>query len=81
MIQALLTGKAAHATPVIAAWPQVDDPTKSAVVGKVNVAVLPHCQGGKSTPTLGHFIGGDPEEHSEGSAGGGARVPALVPDL
>ena len=61
MIQALLTGKAAHATPVIAAWPQVDDPTKSAVVGKVNVAVLPHCQGGKSTPTLGHFIGGIPK--------------------
>jgi multiple sugar transport system substrate-binding protein len=61
VIQALLTGKAAHATPVIAAWPQVDDPAKSAVVGKVNVAVLPHCQGGRSTPTLGHFIGGIPK--------------------
>ena len=61
MIQALLTGKAAHATPVIAAWPQMDDPTKSAVVGKVNVAVLPHGPGGKTTPTLGHFIGGIPK--------------------
>jgi len=28
VIQALLTGKAAHAAPVIAAWPQMDDPTK-----------------------------------------------------
>lgn len=60
VIQALLTGKAAHATPVIAAWPQLDDATKSAVVGKVNVAVLPHGPGGKTTPTLGHFIGGIP---------------------
>jgi multiple sugar transport system substrate-binding protein len=60
VIQALVTGKAAHATPVIAAWPQMDDPTKSAVVGKMNVAPLPHCVGGKSTPTLGHFIGGVP---------------------
>jgi multiple sugar transport system substrate-binding protein len=60
VIQALVTGKAAHATPVIAAWPQMDDPSKSAVVGKLNVAPLPHCAGGKSTPTLGHFIGGIP---------------------
>jgi len=61
VIQALLTGKAAHAAPVIAAWPQMDDPNKSAVVGKINVAPLPHGAGGKSTPTLGHFIGGIPK--------------------
>jgi multiple sugar transport system substrate-binding protein len=61
VITALVTGKAAHATPVIAAWPQMDDPTKSAVVGKVNVAPLPHGPGGKSTPTLGHFIGAIPK--------------------
>jgi multiple sugar transport system substrate-binding protein len=61
VIQALVTGKAAHATPVIAAWPQMDDPTKSAVVGKVNIAVLPHGPGGRTTPTLGHFIGAIPK--------------------
>jgi multiple sugar transport system substrate-binding protein len=61
VIQALVTGKAAHATPVIAAWPQMDDPTKSAVVGKINVAPMPHAPGLKSTPTLGHFIGGIPK--------------------
>ncbi len=60
VIQALVTGKAAHATPVIAAWPQMDDPTKSAVVGKVSVAPLPHAPGAKSTPTLGHFTGAIP---------------------
>jgi multiple sugar transport system substrate-binding protein len=61
VIQALVTGKAAHATPVIAAWPQMDDPTKSAVVGKINVAPLPHAPGAQSTPTLGHFIGAIPK--------------------
>ena len=61
VITALVTGKAAHATPVIAAWPQMDDPTKSAVVGKINVAPLPHGPGGKTTPTLGHFIGAIPK--------------------
>jgi multiple sugar transport system substrate-binding protein len=61
VIQALVTGKAAHATPVIAAWPQMDDATKSAVVGKVGVAPLPHGPNAKSTPTLGHFIGGIPK--------------------
>ena len=60
VIQALVTGKAAHATPVIAAWPQMDDPTKSAVVGKIDIAPLPHGAGGKTTPTLGHFIGAIP---------------------
>ena len=61
VIQALVTGKAAHATPVIAAWPQMDDATKSAVVGKIGVAPLPHGPNAKSTPTLGHFIGGIPK--------------------
>ena len=61
VIQALVTGKAAHGTPVIAAWSQMDDPTKSAVVGKINVAVLPHGPGGKPSPTLGHFIGAIPK--------------------
>ncbi len=61
VIQALVTGKAVHGTPVIAAWAQMDDPTKSAVVGKINVAVLPHGPGGKPSPTLGHFIGSIPK--------------------
>lgn len=61
VIQQLLTGKAAHAINVIAAWSQMDDPTKSAVVNKINVALLPHAPGCKPAPTLGHFIGGIPK--------------------
>lgn len=61
VIQALVTGKAAHATPVIAAWSQMDDPSKSAVVGMMEAAPVPHGPGGKSTPTLGHFIGAIPK--------------------
>jgi multiple sugar transport system substrate-binding protein len=61
VIQALVTGKAAHGTPVIAAWSQMDDPTKSAVVGKMGVAVLPRGPGGQHAPTLGHFIGAIPK--------------------
>ncbi|CAN7340016.1 extracellular solute-binding protein [Bosea sp. LjRoot90] len=60
VVQQLLTGKAAHAMNVIAAWSQVDDPTRSAVVGKIDVAVAPHGPGGKPAPTLGHFIGAIP---------------------
>jgi multiple sugar transport system substrate-binding protein len=61
VIQALVTGKAAHGTPVIAAWSQMDDPTKSAVVGKMNIAVLPRSPNGQHAPTLGHFIGAIPK--------------------
>lgn len=61
VIQQLVTGKAAHAMNVIAAWSQMDDPTRSAVVDKINVAVAPHGPGGMPAPTLGHFIGGIPK--------------------
>lgn len=61
VIQQLVTGKAAHAMNVIAAWSQMDDPTRSAVVGKINVAVAPRAPNGQHAPTLGHFIGGIPK--------------------
>ena len=60
VIQNLLTGKAAHAILVIAAWQQMDDPTKSAVVGKIGFAVPPRAPGHMPAPPLGHFIGGIP---------------------
>ncbi|MBI3707167.1 MAG: extracellular solute-binding protein [Proteobacteria bacterium] len=61
VIQQLLTGKAAHAMNVIAAWSQMDDPSRSAVVDKINVAVAPRAPNGQHAPTLGHFIGGIPK--------------------
>ena len=38
VIQNMVTGKTAHIMMVIAAWSQMDDPTKSAVVDKVEFA-------------------------------------------
>lgn len=60
VIQNLLTGKAAHAILVIAAWQQMDDATKSAIVGKIGFAVPPAAPGYMPAPPLGHFIGGIP---------------------
>jgi multiple sugar transport system substrate-binding protein len=58
VIQNMVTGKAAHIMMVIAAWSQMDDPDKSAVVGKVDFAVPPHAPGLPTAPGLGHWLGG-----------------------
>lgn len=60
IIQNLVTGRAAHALLVIAAWSQMDDPSKSAVVGKINAARVPRSANGKPAPVLGHWLGGIP---------------------
>jgi multiple sugar transport system substrate-binding protein len=60
VIQNVVTGKAAHAMIVIAAWAQMDDPTKSLVAGKIGYAVPPHAPGFHPGPPLGHFLGGVP---------------------
>ena len=58
VIQNMVTGKTAHIMMVIAAWSQMDDPTKSAVVDKVEFAVPPHAPGLPTAPGLGHWLGG-----------------------
>jgi multiple sugar transport system substrate-binding protein len=58
VIQNMVTGKAAHIMMVIAAWSQMDDPSKSAVVDKVEFAVPPHVPGAAPGPGLGHWLGG-----------------------
>lgn len=57
MIQLLATGKAAQTVMVAAAWPQLDDPNKSTVVGKMEVAPLPAGPAAQVT-TLGHWMAG-----------------------
>jgi multiple sugar transport system substrate-binding protein len=59
MIQHLLTGKAAHAIGIVGAWADVDDPQKSAVVGKLNAALIPRAsrEGGRHASRAGHWIG------------------------
>lgn len=58
VIQNMVTGKAAHAIVVIAVWPQMEDPNKSAVVGKYDLALPPHAPGVRSAPGLGHWLAG-----------------------
>jgi|HubBroStandDraft_4_1064222.scaffolds.fasta_scaffold02276_3 multiple sugar transport system substrate-binding protein len=58
LIQNMVTGKTAHVMMVIAAWSQMDDPTKSAVVDKVEFAPTPHAPGLTTAPGLGHWLGG-----------------------
>jgi len=58
VLQAVATGKAAHAIAVIAAWPQLDDPAKSAVVDKMELAPPPSLAGLPTGPGLGHWLGG-----------------------
>ncbi|MBL8590105.1 MAG: extracellular solute-binding protein [Methylobacteriaceae bacterium] len=58
VIQQMVTGQAGHIMMVIAAWSQMDDPTKSAVVDKVEFAPTPHVAGVPTSPGLGHWLGG-----------------------
>jgi multiple sugar transport system substrate-binding protein len=61
LIQYLVTGRAAQAVLPAAAQSQMDDPNKSAVVGKIGYANLPHAPGFESAPALGHWLGGIPK--------------------
>jgi multiple sugar transport system substrate-binding protein len=61
VIQNIVTGRAAQAMIVIAAWAQMEDPQRSAVVGKINVARVPHAPGHEPGPPLGHWLGGIPK--------------------
>ena len=65
MIQLVLTGKAAQAAIVIAAQAQMDDPEKSAVVGKIDYAPMPYPAGGQPNGVFGSWQ---------------MAVPANIPD-
>lgn len=58
VIQTMVTGRAAHIMMVIAAWSQMDDPAKSAVVDKVEFAAPPSVPPAPTAPGLGHWLGG-----------------------
>jgi multiple sugar transport system substrate-binding protein len=61
IIQNVVTGRAAHALLVIAVWSQMDDPSKSAVVGKINAAPVPGSNVAGPAPVLGHWLAGIPK--------------------
>jgi len=57
MIQLMATGKAAQAVGIVGAWAQLEDPAKSAVVGKFETALIPRGPNGKHSSRAGHWIG------------------------
>ena len=61
IIQAMLTQKAGHIVVVIAAFAQMDDPNKSAVVDMVGYAEAPAAEGFTPHAPLGHWLGGIPK--------------------
>jgi len=58
VIQAMVTGHSAHIMMVIAAWSQMDDPNKSAIVDTVEWAPPPSLPGLPTAPGLGHWLAG-----------------------
>ncbi len=65
IIQAMLTQKAGHIVVVIAAFAQMDDPNKSAVVDMVDYAQAPAAEGHTPHAPLGHWLGGIPKNISD----------------
>lgn len=65
LIQYIVTGQAAHAVLPVAAQSQMDDPNKSAVVGKIGYMNTPHAPGFESAPAVGHWLGGIPRNISD----------------
>lgn len=65
MIGHVLTGKAAQAGIVVAAQAQMDNPEKSAVVGKVGFALFPRPADGKHNPVFGTWQMGVPSNISD----------------
>jgi multiple sugar transport system substrate-binding protein len=57
MIQLMATGKAAQTVGIVGAWAQLEDPNKSAVVGKFETALIPRGGNGKHASRAGHWIG------------------------
>ncbi|GAB4530881.1 MAG: ABC transporter substrate-binding protein [Anaerolineae bacterium] len=60
MIQLLVTGKALQAIVVTAAWPNMDDPDKSIVVGKIQTTVIPKPADGEHATAIGNWNMGIP---------------------
>jgi multiple sugar transport system substrate-binding protein len=71
LIQLMQTGKGMQAHAVVAAFPNYDNPQKSAVVGKVNAAVLPRAAAGRDPGVaIGSWTFTVPRNASEGGKKG-----------
>ncbi|MDR7145176.1 extracellular solute-binding protein [Rhizobium sp. BE258] len=66
LIQLIQTGKGLQAHAVVAAFPNFDDPKKSAVIGKVNAAVLPKAKvDGEPGVAIGNWVLAVPKNASD----------------
>ncbi|HUG61107.1 MAG TPA: extracellular solute-binding protein [Methylomirabilota bacterium] len=66
LIQLLQTGKGAQAHAVVAAFPNFDNPQKSAVVGKIQASVLPRVTAdGEPGVAIGNWVFAVPKNASE----------------
>jgi multiple sugar transport system substrate-binding protein len=65
VIQLLSTGKAVQGHVVTAAWPSFEDPQKSAVVGKLQPAVMPRPENGQPGVVIGNWHLGIPKNLSD----------------
>jgi multiple sugar transport system substrate-binding protein len=61
LIQLMTTGKALQLNMVAAAWPNMDNPERSRVVGKVSVAVIPRPTDGVFATPIGNWVSGIPK--------------------
>jgi len=61
LIQLMTTGKALQLNMVTAAWPNMDNPERSRVVGKVSVAVIPRPADGVFATPIGNWVSGIPK--------------------
>lgn len=66
LIQLMQTGKGMQGQAVVAAFPNFDNPQKSAVVGKINAAMLPRVTpDGKPGVAIGSWVFGIPKNASD----------------
>jgi multiple sugar transport system substrate-binding protein len=71
LIQLMQTGKGMQGQAVVAAFPNFDNPQKSAVVGKIDAAVLPKASAdAKPGAAIGSWVFGIPKNASDGGKKG-----------
>ena len=55
IVQLLATGKVVQGSLVVAAWGNLQDPKKSAVVGKIDAVPIPRAADGKYSGVIGNW--------------------------
>jgi len=67
LIQLMSTGRAAHAIAVVAAYPVLNNPESSVIVGNVGTALIPAVEGQGHASAAGHWVASIPKNVPEAS--------------